>query len=399
MQGPRAVSPLVCIALTVLALNVGCKAKESAAGSTASEAAGGAGAGPASDEILFGAVLGLTGQEAAWGKSTNQGMRLAVKQINEAGGVDGKKIRMIAYDDRGLTTEAAAAATRLIVQDKVHMILGEFPSSLSLAMAPIAQSNKIPMLSPGSTNVRVTEGKDYVFRNCFIDPFQGTVMATFARNTLELSNVAILRDVRNDYSVGLADSFIEQFRKLEGSIAVDQSYSAGDIDFKAQLTAVRAAKPDAIFVPGYYTDVALIARQARELGIRVPLLGGDAWDSEKLFEIGGDALNGSYFSNHYSPDNPAPKVQEYLKAYQEAYGSTSDALAALGYDAVYMAADAIRRAGSTNPQAIRDALASTKDFDGVTGVITMDEHRNASKPAVILEIKDGKAVFAASVAP
>lgn len=396
MQGFRA---LTIFSLAALALATGCKEKERATGAPGEERARSQEVPSDADEIRIGAVAGLTGQEAAWGKSTSQGLRLAVKEINEAGGVDGKKLRLIVYDDRGLTTEAAAAATRLIIQDKAHIILGEFPSSLSLAMAPIAQSNKVPMLSPGSTNVRVTEGKDYVFRNCFIDPFQGTVMATFANKELELSKVAILRDVRNDYSVGLADAFIERFRELGGSIAIDQSYSSGDIDFKAQLTAVRSARPDAIFIPGYYTDVALIARQARELGIKVPLLGGDGWDSQALFEIGGDALDGSYFSNHYSPDNPAPKVQAYLKAYREEYRSTSDALAALSYDAVYMAADAFRRAGSTESAKVRDALAATKDFEGVTGVITIDENRNASKPAVVLAIDKGKATFATTVAP
>ncbi|HWV37700.1 MAG TPA: ABC transporter substrate-binding protein [Vulgatibacter sp.] len=397
MQVLRPGPTLVALATMVFVFGTACE-KKSAAGSAPGETAG-SWKDPHEGEIVFGEVSSLTGQEATFGASTHNGIMLAVKEINDAGGIDGKKIRVITYDDQGKPTEAAAATTRLIVQDKVHMVIGEVASSRSLAMAPIAQSNKVPMLTPASTNPRVTEGKDYVFRICFVDPFQGTVMAKFARETLQIDKVAVLRDVRNDYSVGLANYFVESFVDRGGTIVADQSYSAGDIDFKAQLTTIRAASPQAIYVPGYYTDVALVARQARELGIKVPLLGGDGWDSSKLYEIAGDALEGSYFSNHYSLDNPDPRIRSFLQKYEAAYGQASDAMSALAYDAVMIAAQAVKAAGSTDGAKLRDALAATKDFQGVTGKITIDSDRNAVKPAVVLEIKGRKPVFAATVDP
>ncbi len=391
------IAPLFAVAAVLLASLTGCEEKKAAApagAAAAQERSGG-------DEILFGEVSSLTGQEATFGTSTKKGIALAVKEINEAGGVLGKKIRVITYDDQGKPTEAAAAATRLIVQDKVHVLLGEVASARSLAMAPIAQANGVPMITHASTNPRVTEGKDYVFRICFIDPFQGTVMAKFAREELKLEKVAILRDVRNDYSVGLANFFVESFTRLGGKVVGDQSYSAQDIDFKAQLTALRGLEPQAIFVPGYYTDVGLIARQARELGIDVPLLGGDGWDSSKLYEIGGEALQGSYFSNHYSLDDPAPRIQKFIASYKEHFEEETvpDAMSALGYDAAYIAADAIRRAGSLDGAKIRDALGRTKGYEGVTGAITIDGDRNAVKPAVVLKVEDGKAVYATTIKP
>lgn len=389
-------APLVAIAVALFGSLTACEKKQAAGNDAAAHAATAAGG----DEILFGEVGSLTGQEATFGVSSKKGIELAVKEINAAGGLLGKKIRVITYDDQGKPTEAAAAATRLIVQDKVHVLLGEVASARSLAMAPIAQANRVPMITHASTNPRVTEGKDYVFRICFIDPFQGTVMAKFAREELKLDKVAVLRDVRNDYSVGLADFFVDSFRKMGGTVVGDQSYSAQDIDFKAQLTALRTLKPQAIFVPGYYTDVGLIARQARELGLNVPLLGGDGWDSAKLYEIGGDALQGSYFSNHYSLDDPAPRIRQFVAAFEkEFHEGVPDAMGALGYDAVYIAADAIKRAGSLDGAKIRDALAQTKDFPGVTGAITIDGDRNALKPAVVLKVDGGKAVYATTIQP
>jgi branched-chain amino acid transport system substrate-binding protein len=255
------------------------------------------------------------------------------------------------------------------------------------------------MISPSSTNPKVTEGKNFVFRVCFIDPFQGSVMAKFATQDLKATRFAILRDVRNDYSVGLSDVFSASVTGLGGTILIDQSYSAGDIDFKSQLTAIKATKPEAIYVPGYYTDVALIARQARELGITVPLMGGDGWDSEKLFEIGGDALEGSYFSNHYAPEDPNPRIQKFVTDYKAAYGSTPDALAALGYDAAMVAAAAAGRAKSLNGHDMRDAIAQTADHAGVTGMITLGADRNAVKPAVVLKIVARTASYVTTVAP
>lgn len=350
-------------------------------------------------EILFGEVSSLTGPEATFGQSTHNGIALAVQEINEAGGVLGTPIRVITYDNQGRPTESAAAANRLIVQDKVHVLLGEVASARSLAMAPIAENHQVPMISHASTHPKVTEGKRWVFRVCFIDPFQGAVMAKFAREELGVERVAVLRDVRNDYSVGLANYFVRSFQEQAGTILVDQSYSAGDIDFRSQLTDIRGRAPQAIYVPGYYTDVALIARQARELGLDVPLMGGDGWDSAKLYEIGGSAIDGSYFSNHYSFENPDPLVQGFIERYQQAYGQVPDALAALGYDAARLAADAIERVGSLDRSAIRYALATTSGFRGVTGTITMDENHNPVKPAAVLRIQDQRATFAKTIEP
>lgn len=368
-------------------------------GTACSKPAPDSGASSSASEIVFGEIGSLTGQEATFGVSTHNGIMLAVKELNAQGGVNGKTIRVVTYDDQGKPTEAAAATTKLIVQDKVHVVLGEVASSRSLAMAPIAQSNSVPMISPSSTNPKVTEGKDYVFRVCFIDPFQGAVMAKFATQELKLSRFAVLRDVRNDYSVGLSDVFSSSVTSLGGSILVDQSYSAGDIDFKSQLTAIKAANPEAIYVPGYYTDVALIARQARELGITVPMMGGDGWDSEKLFEIGGDALEGNYFSNHYAPEDPNPRIQKFVADYRAAYGGTPDALAALGYDAAMVAAAAAGRSKSLKGTDLRDAIAQTAGHEGVTGMITLGPDRNAVKPAVVLKIAGRKAGYVATVAP
>jgi branched-chain amino acid transport system substrate-binding protein len=237
-----------------------------------------------------------------------------------------------------------------------------------------------------------------VFRVCFIDPFQGTVMAKFATEK-GVKRVAVLRDVGSDYSVGLADYFIAKFKELGGTIVDDQSYKDTDQDFKAQLTAIKAKRPEAIYVPGYYTHVALIARQARELGIKAPLMGGDGWDSPKLYEIGGKALEGSYFSNHYSPEDPSPRIQDFVKAYQKRYGVVPDGLAATGYDAARIAFDAMARAKDLSGPAIRDEIAATKDFQGVTGVISIDADHNAVKPAVVLEIKGSEGRYVATIQP
>jgi branched-chain amino acid transport system substrate-binding protein len=319
--------------------------------------------------------------------------------VNAAGGILGRPIRIVIEDDQGRPEEAQTVVTKLITSDRVVAILGEVASSRTLAAAPVAQANGIPLITPSSTNPAVTEVGDYIFRVCFIDPFQGLVMAKFAYTSLGVRNVAILRDIRNDYSVGLADVFVENFRSMGGRIGADESYSEGDTDFSAQLTAIRATNPEAIFVPGYYTEVGLIARQARALGITVPLLGGDGWDSPSLIEIGGPALDGSYFSNHYSVDDPSPAIQGFVTKYRERFGETPDALAGLGYDAAMILFDAIRRAGSTEGAAIRDALAQTQGYAGVTGTITLDAERNAVKPAVVLAVRDGALAYVETINP
>lgn len=370
----------------------GCTKKESPQNTTSTSS-------ESSDVIKIGEVGTMTGSEATFGVSTHQGISLAIEQINAAGGVKGKKLQLISLDDQGKPEEAATAVTRLITQDHVIAILGEVASSRSLAMAPIAQNYKIPMITPSSTNPKVTEQGDYIFRVCFIDPFQGTVMAKFAKEQLKATKIAILRDVKNDYSVGLANFFTETFKKSGGEIVIDQSYSAGDIDFKSQLTAIRTKNPEAIFVPGYYTEVGLIARQAKELGIQAPLLGGDGWDSPKLKEIGGEAINQSYFSNHYSAEDQSPTVQNFVGKYKEVYHNTPDSLAAMGYDATRVLADAMTRTKTLNSTDLRDAIAATKDFAGVTGKITIDSQRNALKSAVVLKVENGDYKYQTTINP
>jgi len=355
------------------------------------------------DKIVFGHVASLTGSEATFGLSTDNGIKLALDEQNKKGGVKGRQLVLRTLDDQGKPEEAAVVATRLVVQEKVTVLLGEVASSRSLAIAPVADANQVPMVTPSSTNPKVTKDgaktRPYVFRVCFIDPFQGTVMAKFARETLKISKVAILRDVRNDYSMGLADYFLTKFKELGGTIVDDQGFNAGDQDFKAQLTAIKGKAPEAIYVPGYYTDVALIARQARELGMKQPLMGGDGWDSSRLYEIAKGALDGSYFSNHYSHENPAPVIQDFVRRYKEVFGSIPDGLAAQGYDAARVAIDAMERAKDLSGKSIRDAMEQTKGFQGVTGVITIDADHNAVKPAVVLGIQANAAKYAATINP
>ncbi|MGI8432947.1 MAG: ABC transporter substrate-binding protein [Chthoniobacterales bacterium] len=318
---------------------------------------------------------------------------------NAAGGVLGKKINLITEDDQSKPGEAATAVRKLISRDRVVALLGEIASSRSLEAGPIAQQSKIPMITPGSTNLKVTQICDYIFRVCFIDPFQGEVMAKFTLNTLHKTKVAVLIDVRQDYSVGLAAAYKDYFTKHGGTIVAEQSYSAGDQDFKAQLTSIKGTNPEAIFVPGYYNEVGLIARQSRELGITVPLMGGDGWDSPTLTQIGGAAMEGNFFSNHFSTDDTSPIVQGFVKDYHDRFGKEPDAMAALGYDGAGVLLDAMKRAGSTDPQKLRDAIAATKNYEGVTGTITINEQRNATKSAKVLTIKDGKFHFVETIAP
>ncbi len=349
--------------------------------------------------IVIGEVGSMTGSEATFGTSTHQGIMLAVKEVNAAGGIKGRKVEILSLDDQGKPDEAATAATKLITQNKIMALLGEVASSRSLAMAPIAQKYKVPMISPSSTNPKVTEVGDYIFRVCFLDPFQGSVMAKFAAETLKIKRVAILRDVKNDYSVGLATYFTETFKKLGGEIVADISYSASDVDFKSQLTAIRTKKPEAIFVPGYYTEVGLIGRQARELGIKAPLMGGDGWDSPKLTEIGGKALEGSYFSNHYSAEAASPHVKAFADKFKAEYKVESDGLSAMGYDAAKVLFDAMNRAKSWSSKDLRQAIADTKEYQAVTGKITIDSKRNAVKSAVVLKISKGVFKYETTINP
>lgn len=354
---------------------------------------------PAEDVILLGEVGSLTGSEAAFGISTRNGIELAIEEANAAGGVKGRKLAVRVYDDQSKPEEAGAAATRLVTQDKVVAILGEVASSNSLAMAPKAQGAQVPMVSPSSTNPKVTEVGDYIFRVCFIDPFQGAVMARYARETLTFTNVAILTDKKSAYSEGLTEVFKAKFIELGGKIVGVEAYSKGDTDFRAQLTNIKKLKPEGLYVPGYYQDVALIAEQARELGIRVVMMGGDGWDSAKLFELGGDAVEGSYVSNHYSSDDPSPRVQDFIKRYQAKFKVVPDSLAALGYDSAGVVIEALKRAPDTSGPALRDAIAQTKDYPGVAGTITLDAQRNPVKPAVVLKVEGGRFKYVDTVSP
>jgi branched-chain amino acid transport system substrate-binding protein len=352
-----------------------------------------------SDVIKVGEYASLTGKEAAFGQSSHDGTALAVDDLNAAGGVLGKKIELITEDDQSQAGQPSIDARKLISDDGVVAVLGEVASSRSMEAAPICQEYHIPMISPSSTNPKVTQAGDYIFRVCFIDPFQGTVMANFATKTLNLKSTAVLTDVTSDYSMGLADFFKKQFTANGGTIVADQKYSGGDKDFSAQLTAIKAANPDGIFIPGYYTEVGLIAIQARQLGITVPLFGGDGWESSTLVSIGGQALEGTYFSTHFTPQDTNAVAQKFVSEYETKYNQTPDAMGALGYDSLMILADAMKKAGTTDGPAVRDALAAEKDFPGITGAITIDADRNASKAAVILEIKNGEYHFVQKVAP
>ncbi|MCY0998273.1 ABC transporter substrate-binding protein [Myxococcus sp. MISCRS1] len=352
-----------------------------------------------SGPIVVGEVGSLTGSEATFGVSARNGIELALDEANAAGGVKGRKVVVRVYDSQGRPEEGAQAATRLITQDKVVAILGEAASSVSMAMAEKAQAGKVPMITPTSTSAEVTKKGDYIFRVCFIDEFQGLVMAKFARENLKLSRVAVLTDNKSAFSMGLANVFTAKFQEFGGQVVGTESYSKGDTDFRAQLTAIKQLKPEAVFVPGYYTDVGIIARQAREVGLKVPLLGGDGWDSDKLFELGGSALEGSYFSNHYSPGNPDPVLQSFLARYKARYGSVPDSVAALAYDAGRVLVEAMKRAPDLSGPSLRDAIAVTKDFPGVAGRITLDANRDAVKEAVVLKVAGGKAEFVTTVTP
>ena len=374
-------------ALAVSIFLTGCKPSDTPAG-------GG-------DTIKVGEFASLNGSEASFGRSSHNGTVLGVEQVNAAGGVLGKKLELLYEDNQSKDGETATAVKKLISRDKVVAILGEVASIRSLEAAPICQQNKIPQISPSSTNPKVTQIGDYIFRVCFIDPFQGTVMANFATKTLKAKKVAVLTDVGSTYSVGLADYFKKGFIANGGEIIAEQKFTKDDKDFKAQLTAVKSQNPDAIFVPGYYGQVTLIALQARELGMKIPLFGGDGWEAPELLQGPGaaEALEGCFYSTHFSPDQDAPKIKQFVADYQKKFGAIPDAMAALGYDSVLALVDAIKRANSTDGAKIRDALATLKDLDGVTGKTTLDENRNAKKPAVIIEIKGGKFVYKETVNP
>lgn len=368
--------------LAAIALLCGCNPEPGPSASGAD-----AGAGP----IRIGEFASLTGTEATFGQSSHQGTQLAIDEINKAGGVLGRQIELVTEDNQTKPGESATIAKKLINRDRVVALLGEVASGRSIEAAYVCQAAGIPMVSPSSTNPKVTEIGDFIFRVCFIDRFQGELLAKFAQRTLRAKKVAVLSDVSAPYSVGLAEFFTKPFLAAGGTITAEQKYQTKDKDFRAALTAIKATEPDAIFVPGYYTEAGLIVAQARQLGLTVPIFGGDGWESPQLIEIAGAALENTFYSTHYSPQVSSPESNAFTKAFQARFnGSIPDAMAALGYDSAMVLVDAIRRAGSTDPIRLKEALATTKDFPGVTGKTTLDAQRNASKGAVIMTVKEGR---------
>jgi branched-chain amino acid transport system substrate-binding protein len=354
--------------------------------------------GKTSKEIIIGGVAPVTGQAATFGASTKNGFDLAIEEWNGKGGIDGKMLKLAFADDKGDPAEGATVFTKLIQQDKAVAILGPVMSKVALAGAPICQAASIPMMASTATNPKVTQVGDYVFRACFIDPFQGTVGAKFAFEDLKTKKAACIFDVGNDYTKGLSEFFKAKYTALGGEVVAFEGHATDTTDFKAQLTKIIALKPEILYVSDYYNDAALIAKQARELGFKGPMVGGDGWDSPKLTEIAGAAIEGCFFTNHYAPDDTRPVVQDFVKKYKAKFGAEPDALAVLAYDGAYLMFDAIKRAGKTDGPAVRDALKAA-DMAVVSGQVKFDADRNPVKSAVIVEIKNGKQVYRATVNP
>lgn len=357
-----------------------------------------------SDTIKIGANLELSGAVSVYGSSINDGAKFAIEEINAAGGIDGKKLELTTLDNKSENAEAVAVANKL-VSEGVVAIIAPATSGNTKATVDIAAKNKIPLVTGSGTAPNVTVNDDgslneYAFRTCFIDPFQGTVAANFATKDLGAKTVAIFADNSSDYGKGLAAAFKETAEANGAKVVIEEAYVAGDTDFRAQLTNIKGAKPDFIFIPGYYGEVGLIVKQAREAGIDVPLMGADGWDSPTLVELAGkDALNNTFLTNHYSSQDPEQKIQDFVKAFTDKNGEAPNTFHALGYDTVYFIKDAIDRAGSTDGEAIKNALAETTDLSLITGTFTIDENHNPVKSATVLEYVDGAQVFKSKVNP
>lgn len=356
------------------------------------------------ETVKIGANLELSGGVASYGQSIQEGLKLAIEEINKEG-IDGKKLELVTFDNKSDAAEATNGAIKLISQDKVSAIVGAATSTNTLAQVEIAQKNKTPLITPTGTNSTITSKdgvlNDFVFRTCFIDPFQGTVAANFASTDLKVKNAAIIIDSSSDYSKGLAASFQESFEGNGGKVVAEEAYVAKDTDFNAILTNIKAKNPEFIFLPGFYEEVGLIIKQARALGIDVPIMGGDGWDSPTLVDIAGaDPLNNTFITNHYSSGDSDPKVQDFVKAFEGKYdGKSPDAFAALGYDTAYYIADAVKRAGSGDPEKIKKALEETDGLALVSGSMKLDKNHDPIKAAVILEYKGGKQEFNTKVNP
>jgi len=358
-----------------------------------------------SNTIKVGLDYELSGAVATYGQSLVEGIELAFEEINKNGGVLGKQIEEVKSDNKSDTAESANVATKLATRDKVVAILGPATSGNTKAAAPVANQNKVPLISASATADDVTvdsNGKvrEYVFKTCFSDSFQGVIMAQFAAGDLAKKNAALLIDSTSDYSKGLAKNFKDKFTKAGGTIVTEQAYQAKDTDFKAVLTKIKGLNPDVIYLPGYYEEVGLIVKQARSLGLNIPILGGDGYESPKLVELAGKtALNDVYYTNHYSSNDTTPEVTKFKAAFKAKYNKEPDAFNALGYDLAYFLADGLKRAGAADPVKLKDALASTKDFKGVTGTISIDANHNPVKSITILQEKDGEQVFLKKLQP
>ncbi|QNK40805.1 ABC transporter substrate-binding protein [Caproicibacter fermentans] len=402
---------LVALALSaaMVASFTGCQNASGSSSAATSAAASSAASGSASSgssgaalsgEVKIGAVMPLTGSVAAFGQSGQKALQLLEDQVNADGGINGQKLTFVFVDDEGKPATAATVGKKLIDNDKVVAIVGPLTSNCALSLAPIAQQYKIPMVTGTGTNEKVTKVGDFIFRTCFIDPFQGKVVAKLASSDLKAQTAAMLYDNGNDYSKGLAQNFQKSFEANGGKVVSSETYLTGDKDFNAQLTKIAATNPDVLFLPDYYSTVAVIAKQARSAGIKATFLGGDGWDSADLFKIGGDAVNGAYFSNHYSPDDTSAEVVQFIKDFKSKYNTTDapDAMAALNYDAGKVLVQSIQKAGSTDSAAIQSAL---KAYDGtvVSGHIKFDENRDAIKSAVIIKTDGGKETFYTKVEP
>lgn len=356
-------------------------------------------AGGSSGPIKIGVIMPLSGQISAFGQSGQKGLQLLEEQTNNAGGINGRKVSFVFMDDEGKAATSVSAAQKLITNDQVVAIVGPLTSTCANSVAPVAQKYKVPLVTGTGTNANITKAGDYIFRTCFIDPFQGTVVAKFAASDLKAKTAAILYNNGDDYSKGLADNFKSAFTAAGGKVVETETYNTGDKDFNAQLTKIAPTNPDVLMLPDYYNTTAVIAKEARAMGIKATFLGGDGWDSSDLFSIGGSAVDGAYFSNHYSPDETTPEVVQFLKDFKAKYNNqVPDAMAALNYDAGKVLIQSIQKAGKTDGASIRNAL---KAYNGtvVSGHITFDKNRDAVKPAVIIVTKNGKEQFFKTVNP
>ena len=353
----------------------------------------------AGEPVRIGFFMSITGRDASFGEASLRGARLAVDELNASGGVLGRPVELVVEYNRSLAGESATAAKKLISRDRVAALVGECSSARTLEAASVAQAGGVPLVTPAATSPRITQVGDEIFRVCFADPFQGRVIATFARRRLGLGRAALLVDSSAPYSVGLAEYFSRTFTALGGEIVATQSYMGSETDFRAQLTAIRAARPDALFLPGYYVAAGLVARQARELGMKATLLGGDGFEAPQLLEIGGAALEGTYYATHFAVESTGKASRGFVEAFRGRYGTVPNGLAALTYDAVRLVADAIGRAGTTEHASVRRALAATRDFAGVTGLTTINAQREADKDAAIITIRDGRAIFVEAIRP